>query len=282
MNVILFQNNAVARFTFDFSQTVICRKNDLQTTSYIMPKSQTNMEVIPPSSHPTLLSSLNAVITNSRKIPNDPKSLDNETLTTLYRIHEINKKKIETKDSNLISENACKPLGNLDQSDCGSVKIENLSDRLCCNEVVLQRINEATLSSNAQYQNKLDDNTEDEGTSNNIENKLMGSEEFGSDLYEFASQQTLAETNKILCSQNDSCVESQSILRNSPENVASKKHVKHGTVNLAPTSILYEDNLLKQLLDEKSNIIKSYNNRKSKYQQLENQDGIIAKTYIKK
>ncbi|XP_048518722.1 uncharacterized protein LOC125503043 [Dendroctonus ponderosae] len=292
-------------------QSAICCKDDIQSTSQIMSRSQTNMEVIPPSTHSTsYLSNSNAIVTNTRGNLNNPSSLDNETLTTLNRIYESNKWKVNSgavttthisdnmRIPNLISKNASKPLRKLDEIESDNEKNVNVAERLFCNEAPFQCTDETAKSlvrsPNSRYlysyQNKPNDRLKENDTSKNNKNETFCSQEFRCDSYEFPTQQTLtqthqtyAENNGIFCSRNDCFTQPQSILRNSQENrVTCKNSETSRTVNWSPTSILYEDNLLKQLLDEKPDIIKSYNKRKSEDKQLENQDGIMAKTYIKK
>ncbi|KAH1014319.1 hypothetical protein HUJ04_003173 [Dendroctonus ponderosae] len=293
------------------NQSAICSKDDLQSTSQIMSRSQTNMEVIPPCTHSTsYLSNSNTIVTNTRGNLNNPSSLDNETLTTLNRIHESNKWKVNSgavstthisdnmRIPNLISKNASKPLRKLDEIESDNEKNVDVAERLFCNEAPFQCTDETAKSlvrsPNSRYlysyQNKPNDRLKENDTSKNNKNETFCSQEFRCDSYEFPTQQTLtqthqtyAENNGIFCSRNDCFTQPQSILRNSQENrVTCKNSETSRTVNWSPTSILYEDNLLKQLLDEKPDIIKSYNKRKSEDKQLENQDGIMAKTYIKK
>lgn len=223
--------------------------------------------------------------------------LDTQILQNLYRIHESNNwetQSLSQKEKNSVFSPDLFPQDTtIDQNKKGNVKSGNGNKARLITDEIIKNPTPHSSQSNCARGNNSDFMFRNAAFLRNFGNNLRTKpdniqtdtcEELHSSHAKDCYTQTNYEDEEDSCfnQNNETLNQTQSSTLTNLNTTKNTIRQSRKTFNITKDCILYEDNLLKELLEEKTNIKKTYNKNKLKRKISEESDDVLAKTYIKR
>lgn len=228
--------------------------------------------------------------------------LDTQILQNLYRIHESNNwetQSLSQKEQNSVFSPDLFPHDTtiIDQNKKDNVKNGNADKATLISDEILKNVTPHSSQSNSVTGNNSDFMFRNAaflrnfGNSHNNEKNLRTKPDniqtdTCDELYSSQTNDCFTQTNYeeeyCFSQHNDTLNQTQNSALTNLNTTKNSTKKSRKTFNLTEDCILYEDNLLKELLEEKPNIKKTYNKNKLKRKISEESDDVLAKTYIKR